>query len=70
METAILIWYLDIVQAVTSKMGPLLLDQLSEQIKHYLSVVLAKVQSNDTNFAGYTLYARGRNLPEQISIRG
>ena len=38
-------------------MGPLLLDQFSEQIKHCLSAVWAKVRSNDdTNFAGYTLY--------------
>ena len=34
-----------------------LLDQLSEQIKHCLSAVWAKVRSNDnTNFPGYTFY--------------
>ena len=56
-EITILIWYLSIIQAITSKMGPLLLDQLSEQINLCLSAVWAKVHSNDdTNFAGYTLY--------------
>ena len=47
---AVFNWYSNNVQALTSKMYVLQLDQLSEQILFLFDCVWCTLQSNDTNF--------------------